>query len=68
MRKKDDDWLDDKLKSIRRRKRLIRHVQDAPLARKMKKDLKREQRAAKRGVAQSIKKHIDDAINGITND
>lgn len=68
MKNKDDEWLNDKLVSIKKRKRLLRHVQDAPLTRKLKKDLKREQRGAKRAVNQKIKKDIKDIIDGITDD
>jgi len=54
---------DDKVEEIRKQKRELRHIQEPGLVKKIKKDLKREQRAAKRGDKNNLKKYIKDEID-----
>jgi hypothetical protein len=64
MKNKDEDWYDKKIQSIKKRKRKIKLIEDPKMRKKIRDDLKREQRASKRGVKQSLKKWIDNEING----
>lgn len=54
---------DDKIEDIRKRKRNLRNIQEPSLVKKMKKDLKREQRAAKRSDNNEVNKYIKNQIN-----
>ena len=65
MKTKDNDWYDKKLESIKKRKRKVYLIEDPNMRRKIKADLKREQRGAKRTVKNSLKKWIDCEINGL---
>jgi hypothetical protein len=67
----EKDWtkdnLTDKIEDIKDRKRKLRHVQDPSLVKKIKKDLKREYRGAKRSEKNKFKKWIDDEIKIVRN-
>ena len=54
---------EDKVEDIRKRKRALRHVQDPSMVKKIKSDLKREQRGAKRSDKNALKNWIKDEIN-----
>lgn len=62
MKNKDSKWLDDKIQDIKKRKRALRHVQDSFIVKKMKNDLKREHRSAKRAERNSLKNWIKKEI------
>ena len=66
MKEKDENWYNDKIGEIKKKKRNLRYVQDAKMVKKMKKDLKREQRSAKRAEKQWVDKEIKRKINGDT--
>ena len=63
MKTKDDAWYDEIIQDIKKRKRKLKHIQDSELVKKSKRDLKREQRAAKRSskhfLNEWIKKEIE---------
>jgi hypothetical protein len=63
MKTKDINWYEEKVQDIKKRKRALRHTQDCSLVKKMKKDLKREQRAAKRAERNNINIYIKDKID-----
>ena len=54
---------EDKIQDIKKRKRALRHVQDSGMVKKMKADLKREQRGVKRSDKHALKNWIKDEIN-----
>lgn len=60
MKTKDDEWYQDKIQDIKKRKRKLRHIQDSKVVKKLKKDIKREQRSYKRAERQNWKKKIKD--------
>lgn len=60
---KDQDWLQDKIGDIKKRKRALRHIQDSGLVKKMKKDLKKEYRSAKHSERNEMKKWLKDEVN-----
>jgi hypothetical protein len=63
MKTKDIDWYENKVQDIKKRKRSLRHVQDSGVVKKIKKDLKSEQRAAKRSEKMNLKNWINEEIN-----
>lgn len=63
MNTKNNDWLQDKIEDIKKRKRALRHIQDSGLVKKMKKDLKKEYRSAKHSERNEMKKWIKDEVN-----
>lgn len=63
MKNKDIDWYENKVQDIKKRKRSLRHVQDSGVVKKIKKDLKSEQRAAKRSEKMNLKNWINEEIN-----
>lgn len=65
MKAKDDIWYEQKIDSIRKRKRKLHIIQEPKVRNKMKDDLNREARSAKRSSKNSIKKFIDNEINGL---
>lgn len=67
MKTKDINWYEEKVESIRKRKRNLHFVEDPKMRKKIKADLKREQRGAKRSEKNSLKKWIDNEINGLKN-
>ena len=48
MKVKDIKWLENKIEDIKKRKRNLKYIQDPSVVKKIKKDLKREYRSAKR--------------------
>jgi hypothetical protein len=64
MKTKDINWYNQKLESIKERKRKVKLIDDPKMRKRIKADLKREQRAAKRAEYQSVRKFIDREING----
>ena len=62
--KKDISWYNDKIQDIRKRKRVLSELDIEPsMRRKIKDDLKREQRGYKRSEKNELKKFIKDEIN-----
>ena len=53
----------EKVQDIKKRKRALRHVQDSGMVKKMKADLKREQRGIKRSDKNELRKFLKDEIN-----
>ncbi len=64
MKAKDDIWYDQKIESIRKRKRKLHLILEPSMRKRIKEDLKREQRGAKRSNKNSIRKIINNEING----
>lgn len=58
MKVKNQDWYQDKIQDIKKRKRKLRHIQDSKIVKKMKNDMKREQRSYKRAEKQELKKNL----------
>ena len=54
---------DEKVEEIRKKKRKLRDIQEPGLVKKIKKDLKSEQRAAKRSERNNLKNYIKDQID-----
>ena len=54
---------DDKVEEIRKEKRKLRDIQEPGLVKKIKKDLKVKQRAAKRSDNHNLRNYIKDEIN-----
>lgn len=67
MKNKDINWYEQKVDSIRKRKRKLYLVEDPRVRKRIKEDLKREQRAAKRSEKNCLKQRIEDEINGVNN-
>lgn len=65
MKAKDDNWYEDKIQSIKKRKRNLNLIEDPKMRKRIKEDLKREQRGAKRSNKNTIKKMIENEINGL---
>lgn len=65
MKTKDIAWYEEKVESIRKRKKFVHRIEDPKMRKKIKADLKREQRGAKRSMKNSLKKWIDNEINGL---
>lgn len=65
MKTKDINWYEDKVESIKKRKRNLHRIEDPKMRKKIKADLKREQRGAKRSEKNSLKKWIENEINGL---
>ena len=65
MKTKDINWYEDKVESIRKRKRNLHRIEDPKMRKKIKADLKREQGGAKRSEKNSLKKWIENEINGL---
>lgn len=68
MKNKDIAWYEQKLESIKKRKRKVYLIEDPKMRKRIKADLKREQRGAKRTEKNSLKKWINNEINGLGND
>jgi len=54
---------DDKVEEIRKEKRKLRDIQEPGLVKKIKKDLKVKQRAAKRSDNNNLRNYIKDEIS-----
>jgi len=67
MKTKDINWYNQKLESIKKRKRKVHLIQEPNVRKRIKADLKREQRGAKRSEKNSLKKWIEDEINDLNN-
>ena len=65
MKTKDIAWYNQKLESIKKRKRKVHLIQEPNVRKRIKADLKREQRGAKRSEKNSLKKWIEDEINDL---
>ena len=64
MKSKDDNWYQEKIQSIKKIKRKLNDLIVEPqMRKKIKQDLTREKRAAKRTVKNSLKKWIENEIN-----
>lgn len=63
MKTKDIDWYDQKLESIKKRKRNVHRIEDPKMRKRIKADLKREQRGAKRAERQNNRIFIEQEIN-----
>lgn len=63
MKEKNIEWYDEKIQDIKRRKRALRNVEDPKKVKKMKEDLKREQRGAKRSEKQELRNWLKEEIN-----
>jgi hypothetical protein len=62
MKTKDINWYEDKVESIRKRKRNLHRIEDPKIRKRIKADLKREQRAAKRAERRNINIYIEKEI------
>ena len=58
---------DDKVEEIRKKKRKLRDVQEPELVKKLKRDLKIEQRSAKHSEKNELKKYIKKQIEDYDN-
>lgn len=67
MKTKDSDWYEQQVESIRKRKRKLHYIIEPKVRKRMKADLKREQRGAKRSEKNSLKSWIDRDIQRIRN-
>lgn len=65
MKNKDSEWYDQKIESIRKRKRKLYLVLEPKMRKRIKEDLKREQRAAKRSERNCLKQRIEEEIDGL---
>jgi|AACY02.14.fsa_nt_gi hypothetical protein len=63
MKTKDIAWYEQKVESIKKRKRKLHLIEDPKMRKKIKADLKREQRGAKRSEKNSLKKWMENEIN-----
>ena len=54
---------EEKVQSIKKRKRSLRFIQDPNMVKKIKKDLKREQRGAKRSEKHELREWIKNELN-----
>ena len=54
---------EEKVQSIKKRKRALRFIQDSNMVKKIKKDLKREQRGAKRSEKHELREWIKNELN-----
>lgn len=63
MKTKDINWYNEQIRSIKKRKRSLKMLQDPLMVKRIKKDLEREKRAAKRAEKQTIEKFIKEEIN-----
>ena len=68
MKNKDIKWLDNKIQSIKKRKRSLKMLIDPNLVKKIKKDLKREYRSIKRSEKNQLKKFIEQELKNKKNE
>lgn len=54
---------EEKVQNIKKRKRALRFIQDPNMVKKIKKDLKREQRGAKRSEKHELREWIKNELN-----
>lgn len=62
MKNKDINWYNQKIESIKKRKRKLKVIEDPKMRKRIKADLKREQRGAKRAERNNLKKWIENEI------
>jgi hypothetical protein len=65
MKNKDIEWYDQKIDSIKKRKRKLHLILEPKVRNRIKDDLKREARGAKRSEKNSLKVWIENEINGL---
>lgn len=63
MKDKDINWYNEKIQDIKKRKRSLRHIQDPTIVKKIKKDLEREKRGAKRAEKQNLSNWLKNEEN-----
>jgi hypothetical protein len=63
MKTKDTNWYNQKIESIRKRKRKLYLVEDPRVRKRIKEDLKREQRGVKRAERQYVDKLINEEVD-----
>jgi hypothetical protein len=63
MKTKDIAWYEEKIQDIKKRKRKLKLIQDPEMVKKMKKDLEREKRGAKRSEKHYLKEWIKRELN-----
>ena len=63
MKTKDENWYQDKINDIKKRKRKLRNIQDSKIVKQEKKNLKKEQRSYKRAQKQHLNKYIKEKIS-----
>lgn len=63
MKIKDNIWYEQKIESIRKRKRKLHLILEPKVRKRIKDDLKREARGAKRAEKQSLEKFIESEIS-----
>jgi hypothetical protein len=63
MKNKDINWYNKKLLDIKEKSRNLKYVDDPSMRKKMKKDLKIEQRGAKRSEKNNLKNWIKKEID-----
>lgn len=59
--------INEKIQDIKRRKRALRNIEDPKLVKKMKEDLKREYRGAKRSEKNRFREYFKEEINKFKN-
>ena len=62
MKTKDIAWYEEKVESIRKRKKFVHRIEDPKMRKKIKADLKREQRGAKRAERRNINIYIEKEV------
>lgn len=62
-KEKDIIWYNEKIQSIKKRKRNLKLLQDPNMIKKIKKDLEREKRNAKHAMKQNVRKYIKEQID-----
>lgn len=63
MKHKDIDWLNNKIQSIKKRKRSISKYTEPSIKKKIKEDLKKEYRSSKHSEKNSLKEWLKEQIN-----
>ena len=64
MKEKDDEWYENKVQEIKKKKRSLKDISIEPiLKKKIVKDLKTEQRSAKHSSKNHLKEKIKDEID-----
>jgi predicted secreted Zn-dependent protease len=58
-----ENTYEEKVQDIKKRKRSLRFIQDPNMVKKIKKDLKREQRGAKRSERHELREWIKNELN-----
>ena len=61
-------WYEDKVESIRKRKRKLHYITEPKVRKKIISELKIEQRAAKKSERHHLREWIKNEIDGLNND